>query len=206
MGKQLTALWITIGLILSMTGCGSSPAAKFYTITALDRNLVTPALIKTGKDITVRIGPVTIPDTLQKPQIVSRTGENMLVLDEFNRWGGDLQSDFQRILGENISILLPTEHIILNQELTPLPVDFQVIVYVREFDGKLGGVVTLNADWTVVHLKSESTGKSEKSLLQENTEGARYQEYVSAQSRLLAKLSHEIANEISRQLQVPAQH
>ena len=42
----------------------------------------------------------------------------MLVLDEFNRWGGDVQDDFQMTLGENISILLPTDHVILDQDIT----------------------------------------------------------------------------------------
>jgi hypothetical protein len=61
-------------------------------------------------------------------QIVSRSGENSLIVDEFNRWGGDFQSDIQRVIGENISILLPTDQVILSQEIVLLPIDYQVLV------------------------------------------------------------------------------
>jgi hypothetical protein len=56
---------------------------------------------------------------------------------------------------ENISILLPTDQVILSQEIVLLPIDYQVLVNIREFDGTLGGMVNLNADWTV-HLDSNT--------------------------------------------------
>ena len=126
----------------------------------------------------------------------------MLVLDEFNRWGGDVQDDFQMTLGENISILLPTDHVILDQNITFEHVNFQVIVNVRELAGELGGIVTLNADWTVVRQGKEKKVTAKKTLLQEKTDGVEYEHYVAAQSRLLAKLSQEIVNEIRKQLKV----
>ena len=81
-----------------------------------------------------------------------------------------------------------------------LPVDFQVIVNVREFDGSLGGIVTLNADWVVTGKGDDKSMIAKKSVLQENADGADYQAYVAAQSRLLAKLSKEITAEIKNQL------
>ena len=126
----------------------------------------------------------------------------MLILDEFNRWGGDFQSNIQRIIGENISILLPTDQVILSSEVSLVSADFQVVINVREFDGQLGGHVTLNADWTVTHKgkDKEKPVLAKKSVLQESTNGSDYQAYVAAQSRLLAKLSQEITDKIRRQL------
>jgi len=193
--------WVVVATALGLVGCASSPDAKFYTLNAIERNVAptSPQKIK-GRSIAVKVGPVTIPDTLDQSQIVTRSGSNRLVLDEFNRWGGDLQNDFQRLLGENISILLPTDRIILNQDVTLLPVDFQVIVNIREFDGQLAGAVTLNADWTVARQGKGKTVVAKKSVLQEKADGADYKAYVGAQSRLLARLSREIADEIRRQM------
>ena len=159
-----------------------------------------PTASMQNQSVVVKVGPVSIPDMLDQSQIVTRTGTNTLVLDEYNRWSGDLESDIQRIIGENISILLPTDQVVLNQEIMLLPVDFQVIVNVRELDGSLGGIVTLNADWVVSGKGKEKLVIAKKTMLQENTDGIDYQAYVAAQSRLLEKLSQEIAEEIRKHI------
>lgn len=188
-----------VSITIAISGCGSSPNAKFYILNSLDQNEVLLNRSKLSKNIVVKVGPVSIPDTLDQSQIVSRNGKTMLILDEYNRWGGDFQSNIQQTIGENISILLPTQRVILSQEMTLLPVDYLVVVNIRSFEGTLGGLVTLNADWTVVSnskaIKKKALGK--KSVLYEQTEAAGYQAYVSAHSRLLAKLSQEITDAIN---------
>ncbi|NOQ63335.1 MAG: hypothetical protein GQ582_02335 [Methyloprofundus sp.] len=201
MNKHTVLFLPLISITLLFSGCGGSPNARFYILNAIDQETSVPALIVEGHSITVKIGPVSIPDALDQPQVVSRTGKNTLLADEFNRWAGDFQYDIQRILGENISILLPTNQVTLSQEIILFPVDFQVIVNVRKFDGKLGDIVILNADWTVARKGKEKTVMARKSVLHEHTRGADYQAYVATQSRLLAKLSQEIADEIRKQLQ-----
>lgn len=189
-----------ISLTLLFAGCGSSPNAKLYILDAMHRDNSLTAMTLEGRSVAIKVGPVSIADSLDQSQIVTRTGPNMLVADEFNRWGGDFQSDIQRVIGENISVLLPTDQVFLSQEIVLLPVDFQVLVNIREFDGALGGVVTLNADWTVAAKGEDKTVIAKKSFFQENTDGADYQAYVAAQSRLLQKLSQEITDEIRNQL------
>ena len=191
----LAALLISISLLLF--GCGTSPKTQLYILNPIDRD--TSVQKSDVQSIVIKVGPVSIPDTLDRQQIVTRIGSNELNADEFNRWSGDFQDDIQRILGENISILLPTSQIALGRETTLLPIDFQVIINVREFDGQLGGVVTLNADWTVARKGKKKTVVAKKSVLQEKTNGTDYKDYVAAQSRLLAKLSQEIADEIGDQ-------
>jgi hypothetical protein len=64
----------------------------------------------------------------------------------------------------------------------------------------LGGSVTLNADWTIASPKQRKTLIAKKSVLQENTNGIDYQDYVATQSRLLVKLSQEISTAILQQM------
>ena len=200
MNKQTILSWTVVVITLAVAGCGTSPDSTFYVLNAVDRDEAVQPVTKGAHNIVVKVGPVTIPDTLDQSQIVTRSGANVLIVDEYHRWGGDFQNNFQQILGENISILLPTDHVILDQNITFEPVDFQVIVNVRELAGELGGIVTLNADWTVVRQGKEKKVTAKKSLLQEKTDGVEYEHYVAAQSRLLAKLSHEIVNEIRKLL------
>ncbi len=199
--KNLTSIsLLLISLTLLFSGCGFSPDAKVYILNVIDQDPSLPALKMEGHSVAVKVGPVSLPDTLDQPLIVTRTGQNTLAVDEFNRWSGDFQSDILRILGENISILLPTKQVFLSQEIMLLPVDFQVIVNIRKFDGKLGESVILNADWTVIRKGKHKFVIAKKSVLQENTNGSDYPAYVATQSRLLAKLSQIIADEIRNQL------
>ncbi len=197
MSKQVIIRGLCMVFMFNIAGCGSSPKAKFYIMNTLDREL--SSMVKTDK-IAIRLAPVTIPEVLLRPQIVTRTAKNRLVLNEFNRWGGDFQEDFQRIMGENLAILLATDHVILSQDITPLTTDVQITINVRRFDGQLGGQVILNTDWAIASGSRGQKIMAKKSVLQENTDGSDYQAYVAAQSRLLAKLSQEISAEITRQL------
>ena len=192
----LSALLISITLFLA--GCGTSPKTQIYILNTIDRDISVPA--SDAQKIIIKVGPISIPDTLDQEPIVTRTGSNTLLADEYNRWSGNFQKDIQRILGENISILLPNSQMILGRETALLADDFQVIINVREFDGELAGVVTLNVDWTVARKGKNKTITVKKSVLQENSSGTDYASYVATQSRLLAKLSEEIADEIRGQL------
>ncbi len=191
--KRPAAVILAVFFNMTIAGCGSSPSAKFYILNTIDQNTATSAPTSEERNIVVKVGPITIPDTLDHLQIVTLSGENQLNLNEFNRWGGDFQDGIQRVLVENISLLLPTDQVYLYQETTLLPVDFPVMVNVREFYGKLGGRVSLNADWTVIYRGREKVVIAKKSVLRENTGRADYSAYVAAQSRLLARLSQEIA-------------
>ena len=189
---------LLIAVTLLFAGCGTSPKTQIYILNTIDRDTSAAAL--DVQSLVIKVGPVSIPSSLDQEPIVTRIGANALQADEYNRWSGDYQSDIQRIVGENITILLPGSQLTLGREITLVPVDFQVVINVREFDGKLGGVVTLNANWTVARKDKKKSAVAKKSVLQEKTAGMSYQDYAATQSRLLARLSEEIANEIRGQL------
>jgi uncharacterized protein len=184
-------------LILTvLVGCGTSPKIQLYTLNSIERDASSEN--NSSQNIVIKVGPVSIADMLDQDPIVSRTGSNSLVADEFNRWGGNLKNDIRRIIGENISILVPNSQMTLGNETMLLPIDYQVIINVREFDGQLGGKVILNVDWTVARKGKYKKVMVKKSVLYENAIGITYQDYVAAQSRLLEKLSHEISTEIGK--------
>ncbi|MBE9526599.1 MAG: membrane integrity-associated transporter subunit PqiC [Proteobacteria bacterium] len=191
MNKTILSALLISSLLL--VACGTSPKTQIYILSSIERD-TTP--IMDAQNVVIKVGPVSIPDTLDKAPIVSRIDSNSLLADDYNRWSGDYRDDIQRIIGENLSILLPKSHIALGQETMLLPEDFQVIINIREFYGQLGGSVTLNVDWTVARKGKNKSITVKKSVLQENTIGVDYKDYVAAQSRLLAKLSQEISNTI----------
>ena len=82
--------------------CGSSPTASFYTLT-VDTTL-TP--MSSTMPVHVVVNPVTIPDVVDRPLIVTRMGNNQVVLDEFARWGEPLKGDIARTIAGDLATLL----------------------------------------------------------------------------------------------------
>src|SRR5690242_1750466 len=93
---------------LALAGCfGSSRPSRFYTLSALEvrDGAASPvsasslaAAAASPAAATLAVGPVEIPDYLDRQQIVTRTGTNGLVLAEFDRWGGTLDREITRSL------------------------------------------------------------------------------------------------------------
>jgi uncharacterized lipoprotein YmbA len=54
----------------------------------------------TSSNISVSVGPVSIPAVVDRPQIVVATGPNQVRLEEFNRWAAPLQNSIARVVAE----------------------------------------------------------------------------------------------------------
>src|SRR6267378_4965376 len=80
-------------------GCATTPAARLYTLSASS-----PAA-ETALDISVSVGPVSIPAAVDRPQIVVATAANQVRLEDFNRWTSPLQENLSSVIGENLAAL-----------------------------------------------------------------------------------------------------
>ena len=102
---------LLIGLLMAMSGCGGTKPANFYVLTPLaDASAIAPA--PGMNDLTVGIGPLRMPDYLQRPQMVTSGGGSEVTVDEFHRWAGSVYEDFLRVLTMNLSALLPSSLVV----------------------------------------------------------------------------------------------
>lgn len=60
-----------------------------------------------GKEETIGVGPVSIPDSLDRSQIATLSGGNEVIIAEFDRWSGSCRDEIARVMTENLSALLP---------------------------------------------------------------------------------------------------
>jgi uncharacterized protein len=181
-------------LLVTLSGCASSPTPRFYLLHSLGAPTAgAPAATETARGLAIGIGPVKLPDYVDRPQIVTRPGSNELKLAEFDRWAEPLAQNVARILAENLATLLATDRVAIFPWTRATPVDYRIAVEVTQFDGTLGGKALLNARWTI----SSSDGKKEltvrKSTVSEQCDGSDFAALVAAQSRAVAALSREIA-------------
>ena len=156
---RVSYLIVATVLSLMIQGCTGTRPSTFYILNPISRAPAPQITESKTQSIGVLLGPLSIPEFLDRPQIVTRSSENILRLAEFHRWGGSFQTNILRILGENLSILLNSDRILMFRQQTLFPVDYGVTLDVHQFDGELGSTVVLNVDWVVIDQRDRKKSK-----------------------------------------------
>jgi uncharacterized lipoprotein YmbA len=180
------ALWATVLLC----GCGASPQANFYTLGALDA----PAPAEAKAAYSVAIGAVTVPDALDRPQIVTRAGANQVTINEFERWAGPLKGEIARTIAENLTQLLGGANVFTYPQSANVNAAYRVLVDVQRFDSTPGDAATVEVLWQV--WPGNGAAKNGRSVAREAVQGKNYDALVAAHNRALAAVSRDIANAI----------
>jgi len=185
---------------LALTGClGSSRPARFYTLEPLQ---LRDGPGSTATSVTLAVGPVELPDYVDRPQIVTRTGANELVIAEFDRWGGSLDN---QITGSLVGTL--RERLVLRQvavaswrsAILSGGHPYRVAVSVSRFDGVPGQSVVLQARWELIAQrdgKEERLGVKEASVT-EVIDGPGYDAVVAAMQRALIRFGQQMGDSIA---------
>jgi len=194
MRKTIVQALLLAGLCVALAGCGKmSPPSSYYVLTSVNP---TGAQVAPLHDVSIGIGPVTIPGHLDRSQIVTSTGKNSITIHEYQRWGDSFKTQIEETLAENLSTLLQTPKVaIYPWERAQRPA-YQVYVTVRRFEGKSGMDVTLDAIWQLVDVQTEKSLLTRHFVHTEPTLGTKMSTYVQAQSNALEALSRNIANEL----------
>ena len=183
---------VAVLLLVGLAGCATSPPSSFYTLTALPETREAGGA--PGVALGVGLGPVSFPQFLDRPQIVSRGGGNRLTIDEFHRWGGTLQDDFVRVWSENLSSLLGTSAVFILPSEVRYPLDFRVAADVLAFEGTSDAQALLKVRWVVLDHQRERTLVVEettyrRALAEPRDEAA----LIAAMSSALGDFSRDVA-------------
>ena len=144
-----TSVVACVAVLVGLGGCGNTKETRFYVLTALPAT-ERPSDASSGPNPAIGLRPIGMPEQLDRPQIVTRVGENMLHLAEFDQWGAPLQENFTQVLAQNLGILVPTDRVVVFPWPTASPLDYEVAVDVAQFEGSLSGNCSLIAHWAVL--------------------------------------------------------
>ncbi len=193
---RLLVVIISGGLWVVLSGCTSSPSSRFYILSSLATPGPETKPLSDERCLSLGVGPIKIPDYLDRPQIITRVAQDEFALAEFDRWAGSLKDNLTRVLADNLSVLLCTKTISLFPWVGGIPIDYRIEMEVIRMDGSLGGNVSLEAWWIIFSGDKRQILLTKRSNVMEATGGKDYKSLVSAQSRALEKLSREIAEAI----------
>jgi len=179
----VAACWLALVLL---AGC-SSPRVAYYTLNATAAtDVAAPAL---GP---VALGPVTLPDVLDRPQLVVRTGANRVEILETHRWAESLKSEIPRIIAQNLALLLKPARVSSYPQNAGLDADYRVLVDIQRIEMTAGEGVTLDALWSV-RRSGGGTPQAGRTVASEPAGAPGYDSLVAAQSRALAVVSRDLA-------------
>jgi uncharacterized lipoprotein YmbA len=180
--------------VLALLAISCSPATHYYTLSPVDPGA---PLAKATPPAVIAVGPVQLPDYVDRPQIVVRTGPHTLDQAAFDQWGGDLNDMIPRLLVEDLARRLPGDHLVSFPDAGDVPYDFRVPVDLSQFDVTADGEAVVVARWQVRGRPGSGTVIVRESTVRAQAAGKSYDQRVEALSRALADLTGEIAAAIA---------
>jgi len=196
---------LAIMLVVStLEACGTAPT-RFYTLSSIAEQ---PATAQ-SHDVPVGVGPITFPQYLDRPQIVTRQNENRLVVAEFDQWGGNLDDNFSRTLTADLANLLHTDRVVRFPWRDSTPVKYQITVDISSYEANADGGSTLTVSWSILDAKEGTVIAMRRVTYRDDAKvGARtsggsasgtrpYDEVVASMSRNVEMLSRDIASGIA---------
>lgn len=194
--KALLQALMLAAVAFGLTGCATSPPARFYTLNPLAATEAKHAA-PSAKPVSIGVLPVELPDYLDRPQIVTRFGANQLKYAAFDRWAGSLSDNMSTVLAENLAALLGTGPVFFNPGHAE-KTDLSVLMRVIRLDCLPGNQVLLKAQWTIFtepDYKSIATGVSN---ISEKLKDNRFDSIAAAVSKAMLQVSRQIAREIPK--------
>ena len=191
-GRGSASAMLALAALLVLAGCSSSTPARLYLLTPIRVD----GAVHDPNGIAIGVGPVVIPQYLDRIAIVIRASSNRLEFGEDAEWGGQLDDNITRVLAENLSDLLGTARVEIYPWKSGAMVGLQISVEIVRFEREGKGAVTLSAFWSIadngtVRLTRHST--ITKAIDPSAKQVASYEATVDLMSDALASLSQEIA-------------
>lgn len=184
----MTKSFTLIAIVGLLVGACSSPSPHVYVLSPLAS--ASPA--DQGLNLAVGVGPVELPDYLDRNQIVTRSGQNELNLAEFDLWGAPLKDNTAQVLAENLAVLLPSNKVLTYPWKRSAQVRFQTTIKITRFEHLEGGETVLGVRWSILDGNGAELLTRESRYV-EKPAGDSYPATVAAMNRALAQFSHELA-------------
>jgi len=176
-------------LASALAACGS-PTPRYYMLSAPEQPAAKGAY-------SVAVGPVTVPESVDRPQFVLRTGANEVTIAEQTRWAESPRSEIPRVIAANLAQALGDAYVSAYPQGIGSEADYRVAVDIQRFESAPGDAATVEAQWTVSAAKDKGGApRSGRSLVREPVRSKDYDALVAAHGRALASISRDIAEAV----------
>jgi uncharacterized lipoprotein YmbA len=191
---RYVAGWGGILLFMAVAGCAGSQKSSYFTLYPM--TWLTPKYVSEDTGISIGIGPVSIPEYLNRSQIVSRPGRYEIEISDINLWAESLDATIPKIVSENISKILSTDRVYIYPWTQKAP-DYQVKIDIIQFDGSMPGNVVIFSRWSLLKDGEETDIINQQFNTRKPIAGQGYEGMVSTMSLVLYDLCYHIGETIN---------
>lgn len=165
-----------------------SPQVQLYTLPSGD--MAKPV---SNMNASIDIGRICIPEYLDRAQIVTIDGTNV-VASQTNRWAENISQMLHRNTIERINHYLPNATVKPDNFMAESG-DYTVFIEIYKIDGALGDAVKMDAVYSITDAASEQVAL--ETVHYSTTVGDSYSDYAAGVGKLSDKLAHDISVKIS---------
>jgi uncharacterized lipoprotein YmbA len=179
-------------ILCALTACGSSPKTHYFTLAPAPASGRTEAALAQP----VTVSALHLPPSLDRKEMVRRTGDNTVEISGDDRWTAPLDAMARRVLSQDLAARLPAEKVVPPD--APMPQHAgEIVVTLAEFGPDAQGGATLKGSWWLL------AGDQKKPVLRRDVQlsvaapGASAAGEAAAMSQLLGALADKIAADLS---------
>jgi uncharacterized protein len=190
--------------LLAACGTGKSPSESFYALndgapvitstTSVAKSLPVPAPGAVLPGIVV--SAVTIPELVDRPQIVTRDSTNRVIVSEQNLWAESVRSGIGRTLATRLARALadaghPAQVAAYPQTSIANPV-LRVTIDIVRFDAEPNGEAIVDAVWSV-RRPADDLVRTGRTVASAPISGTSYEAIVGGWNKAVADVDRDIA-------------
>ena len=196
--RPLRLRCLAICALAALSACASSPDPNLY----LMKTAQSPAPLQGNSNISVVVGPITMPEYLKRSEVVYRTNTHDIKVNENDRWAESLERNMTSVITSNVAAYLGTDQAFDYYANFVTQPDYSIRLNVTEFGRVSDDTVSLSVSWELV---KKPTSQSElylenlKAPIQysgDTEEGANVSNVIAAMNEALNELSLRISNRI----------
>lgn len=175
-------------LATAIAGCSRSPHTTFYKLTPVEAEVTTA---DRATSPTVAIASVTLPEMVDRPQLVLPDSGVKVQLLETHRWAEPLKTAIPRILADNLSRRIGSDKVSFHPQYASGKANYRIFVDLQQFEATQGAVV-LDALWTIKAAEGgPAVTRRSRQVVQ--IAGTGYEAMVAAYSKTLGLFAEEMA-------------
>lgn len=176
-------------LALLLSAC-STPKDRFYVLGAPETTATASAPVK----YTVAIGAVSIPELVNRSQLVVYQADSRVEIMEHERWAEPLTAAIPAVLARELRAQLPEARIAVYPQMAALDAACTINVDIQRFESRRGDSALLEGLWFVRCGKEKV--RHGRSFIRESVKGDSYSALVAGYGNALAQMSKELAQAV----------
>jgi len=191
---------LSVCALFMFSACSSSSPVRYFSLNPID------AEFRPDPDdaVMLGLGPIRMPDYLNRSQIVTRGADAEMQVDEFSRWSEPLTTSLLRIVSADVDNLLqgvvvvvfPYEPFVRDQ------VNYRLVGDINRFEADHLGRIVLEIQWGVANTDGEIVVPVRRNRYQAQASIADDPStVVAAMNDALAQFSRDIAGKLEAVLQ-----